>query len=1513
MPRSVRLPMYALCVMVACLTLLARNVSAQIPGQNVNMVSGTKWPGGDPFLQRQNEPSLAVSSRNPLHLLAGANDYRTVDLPGLPNGNETGDAWVGLFKSFDGGRTWQSTLIPGYPQDKSGQGLASPLRGLSAASDPVVRAGTNGLFFYSGIAFNRGTNLGDVFVARLIDLDNKENGDVTQGLDPIQYIGAVVIDTGTSGQFLDKPWVAADVPRAGAHTCSIPTSPAQSFPGGIVYLAYAKFTGSTSSKIMFTRSLDCGATWSNPTKLSESNSINQGTTVAIDPISGAVYVAWRRFATSSQGDAILIAKSTDFGQTFTKAITAASIIPFDQVATSTCLSTSAPPPAFFRTNSLPTLAVSVDSSNTSRVHLAWAARASACADARVMLTTSSDGTKWPAASMIDDGPVVDDYGTSFTRGHQFMPQLTFSAGQLMLLYYDTRLDHTFGSYTPNNPFLPDATGKFYQEARQPRGELLSNPGMVYTPFVNEAGLTQWRHTIDVRVAQANAGPSLSFSSARVSQFPFGTRGDETGTVQNLQQLQINPPNLPLFAQGTIPFIGDYIDIAGQTFLPPATPLGPWTYNIAKVKSPVFYATWTSNQDVRPPLNGDWTKYTPVGGGGQSVFDPTQTTPACVTGQEGMRNQNIYSSRISQGLLVTSPQNAKPLSTTLARAFVVVAQNATDLDKSFRLTIASQPPGGKASFLLFPQPTDPDPMTSLDVSIAAHSGIARSVFAKSTSPTANITVNVDEITAPGGILVPGGLSSFVILNPDRTIPPLTNPDGSTGGDISIVEVYSPNVTNPNVTNPNVTNPNVYNPNVTNPNVYNPNVTNPNVYNPDLAVMGVSNPNVYNPNVTNTTVSNPNVTNPNVTNQSLSDATYTVTNNGNTSTSYRVKLVGNAPAGTALQLIVTRVYQTPVSVNCQLTLQQQDVTLANINNPVFQDPTNLNDPNIPDPQVSNATFALRPGETALVTLRGTIDTNTMQNVVANVAPVLIPHPADPNSTNPQFGAPLFITLNSLPDATIGQAYSTTLQAIGGTTPYAWNISSGALPDGLTLNSSTGTISGTPTTAGISSFTVQVIDSSSPQRTALKSLSLTIDKMATATAVVSSSNPSVFGQSVTFTATISPVVAGVGSPGGSVTYMDGTSTLGTVGVIAGGASFTTSTLTVGSHSITAAYGGDPNFLGGTSAVLSQTVNPASTSTLLVSSLSSTFSGQSVTFTATVSAVTPGAGAPSGTVTFKDGTTVLGSVAMNGGVASFTIGSLATGNHPVTATYSGDANFLGSTSAILTQVVTPGNTTTIVSSTPNPSGVNQAVTFTATVSAIAPSTGTPTGSVTFNDGATALGTGALSGGAATFTTFALTAGTHSITAVYSGDINFSGSTSAALTQTVSYTFVGFLGPLAAAGTFSSPSFSGTANLGSALPLKWQLKDSNGNFISSLSTLSLLQASLNTNCAGSPEGPAVVLYSPTNGATGGSTFRYDSSNNQFIFNWDTTSVVPIGPGCYSVLLQLKDNSPIKATIVQLN
>jgi len=246
---------------------LVSPLTSQIPGTNVNMVSGTQLPSGDPYLQRQNEPSLAVSTRNPLHLLGGANDYRTVDIPAPPDQlQETGDAWVGVYSSSDGGQTWSSTLLPGFPQDTSAVGRASVLHQFAVATDPTVRAGTHGLFYYSGLVFNRGDNApSGVFVSTFQDQNNKGNGvgaiqssSTSQG-SPFLYLNSTLVDNGTSGQFLDKPWIAVDVPRPGRiANCSINGKSIQS---GYVYVFYTQFTGSKinpNSKIKVVMSKDCG-------------------------------------------------------------------------------------------------------------------------------------------------------------------------------------------------------------------------------------------------------------------------------------------------------------------------------------------------------------------------------------------------------------------------------------------------------------------------------------------------------------------------------------------------------------------------------------------------------------------------------------------------------------------------------------------------------------------------------------------------------------------------------------------------------------------------------------------------------------------------------------------------------------------------------------------------------------------------------------------------------------------------------------------------------------------------------------------------------------------------------------------------------------------------------------------------------------------------------------------------------------------------------------------------------
>src|SRR5262249_52931876 len=132
------------------------------------------------------------------------------------------------------------------------------------------------------------------------------------------------------------------------------------------------------------------------------------------------------------------------------------------------------------------------------------------------------------------------------------------------------------------------------------------------------------------------------------------------------------------------------------------------------------------------------------------------------------------------------------------------------------------------------------------------------------------------------------------------------------------------------------------------------------------------------------------------------------------------------------------------------------------------------------------------------------------------------------------------------------------------------------------------------------------------------------------------------------------------------------------------------------------------------------------LASSANPSVVGQAVTFTATVAATAPGAGTPTGTVTFRDGATVLGTGTLDaGGVASFAAAALAAGSHSITAAYGGDADFGVSTSAALSQAVNQAATTTALASSPNPSTYGQLVTLTATVTVAAPGAGTPTGTV--------------------------------------------------------------------------------------------------------------------------------------------------------------------------------------------
>ncbi|HEY5170774.1 MAG TPA: Ig-like domain repeat protein [Acidimicrobiia bacterium] len=290
-----------------------------------------------------------------------------------------------------------------------------------------------------------------------------------------------------------------------------------------------------------------------------------------------------------------------------------------------------------------------------------------------------------------------------------------------------------------------------------------------------------------------------------------------------------------------------------------------------------------------------------------------------------------------------------------------------------------------------------------------------------------------------------------------------------------------------------------------------------------------------------------------------------------------------------------------------------------------------------------------------------------------------------------------------------------------------------------------------------------------------------LATSSWLSSSAKPAVSGQRVTLTAI---VAASGATPSGTVVFKDGGTTLGS-GTLdgSGTATLTTSALAVGSHAITAGYGGAVGFRASTSAALAEVVGRAATVTSIGSSGSPSVFGRPVTFTASVSATAPGAGTPTGTVVFKDGATTLATVALDGSAnAAFTTSSLSIATHPITAVYGGDTNFTGSMSNAVSQVANQIGTTTVIASSGSPSVFGQAVTFTASVSVVAPGTGTPTGSIVFNDGATTLATVALDGSAnAAFMTSGLAVGSRTITATYGGDPSFATSASSGLAQQVS------------------------------------------------------------------------------------------------------------------------------------
>ena len=281
---------------------------------------------------------------------------------------------------------------------------------------------------------------------------------------------------------------------------------------------------------------------------------------------------------------------------------------------------------------------------------------------------------------------------------------------------------------------------------------------------------------------------------------------------------------------------------------------------------------------------------------------------------------------------------------------------------------------------------------------------------------------------------------------------------------------------------------------------------------------------------------------------------------------------------------------------------------------------------------------------------------------------------------------ITFAALPGRTYGDPPFTVSATASSGLPVSFTVGA---TDNCSISGTTITITG----AGTCTVTAHQPGSSSYSPAPDVPQTFAIAQATAAVVLTSSLNPSAYGQSVTFTATVS---SSAGTPTGSVTFYDGSTSLGTGALSSGTAALAISSLSAATHTITATYGGGGNFQSGTSPALSQVVNRANTITTLTSSLNPSTYGRSVTLTATVRS---SAGTPTGSVTFYDGATALGTGTLSNGTAALAISGLSAATHTITATYGGSGNFQSGTSSALSQVVNRAATTTTLISSPDPS----------------------------------------------------------------------------------------------------------------------------------------------------------------------------------------------------------------------
>jgi hypothetical protein len=394
-----------------------QGVDVKVTNDNNNVDGGTPNPSFDAQNRQSNETTVSINPVNPDIVAVAANDYRMVTV--------TRDVWYGLYVSDDGGSTWFNTMVPGFPSDTSAAGEASPLKGLAASGDPVVRFDADGNLYAIGIAFNRVFNPADrpldtvVYSAKYDYTPGTPGGTSTPnsaGNPPnFTYSHTTIVDRGAvgfavpspfgfAGVFTDKEW--AEIDNYADSPCF-----------GNIYVAHTNYHGAFGNfPVVFSRSTDGGETFSSPRTISTGGtggtSRSSGVDIAVSP-DGTVHVAYEAFRRSTGVSSINALRSTDCGRHWTQPVVVGTV-------------TDAQAPGVnFRT---PTFGfIAADDTDSDVVYVGYQ---NIVGDFDIYVHRSTNGgATWGPAVQVNTDPGAH---------HQIFPTIDVSNGTLHAAWYDMR-------------------------------------------------------------------------------------------------------------------------------------------------------------------------------------------------------------------------------------------------------------------------------------------------------------------------------------------------------------------------------------------------------------------------------------------------------------------------------------------------------------------------------------------------------------------------------------------------------------------------------------------------------------------------------------------------------------------------------------------------------------------------------------------------------------------------------------------------------------------------------------------------------------------------------------------------------------------------------------------------------------------------------------------------------------------------------------------------------------------